>query len=52
MLNDKTYCDAMFILLLGSLFGCRITVLRSDNLHEMRFRHHKKLADSEFVFLV
>ena len=51
MLKDKTYCDAMFILLLGSLFGCRITVLRSDNLHEMRFRHHKKLADSEFVFL-
>ena len=41
----------MFITLLRSLFGCRITVVRSDNLHQMKFRHDKELEDSEFVFL-
>ena len=41
ILKDKTYCDAMVIGLLASVFGCRITVVRSDNLTEMRFRHKK-----------
>ena len=51
ILKDKTYCDAMVIGLLASVFGCRITVVRSDNLTEMRFRHNKPLENSEFVFL-
>ena len=51
ILKDKTYCDAMVIGLLASVFGCRITVVRSDNLTEMKFRYNKPLEDSEFVFL-
>ena len=51
ILTDKSYCDGMFIQLLASLFAVRITVVRSDTLAEIKFRHDKALDDAELVFM-
>ena len=51
MAQDKVWADSICIKLLVSMWGCRITVLRSDSCKEIRFRHDKGLKDSDFIFI-
>ena len=51
MAQDKVWADSICIKLLASMWGCRITVLRSDSCKEIRFRHDKGLKDSDFIFI-
>ena len=51
MAQDKVWADSICIKLLVSMWGCRITVLRSDSCKEIRFRHDKVLKDSDFIFI-
>ena len=51
MSNDKVEGDGIMILLIASMWGCRISIVRSDCCKEVRFRHEKKLDCSDFILL-
>ena len=38
-LIDKKYYDSIFVKLLASMWGMRITLIRSDNCQQLKFRH-------------
>ena len=51
MSQDKTEADGILIKLIASMWGCRITIVRSDSCKEVRFRHDKNLGDTDFAVL-
>ena len=51
MSNDKVEGDGIMIQLIASMWGCRISIVRSNCCKEVRFRHEKKLDCSDFIFL-
>ena len=51
MAKPREYGDLIMIKLIASLWGCRITVLRSDSLAELRFRHDLPLEDADMVWV-
>ena len=51
MSQDKTEADEILIRLIASVWGCRITIVRSDSCKEVRFRHDKNLGDTDFAVL-
>ena len=51
MAKPREYGDGIMIKLIASLWGCRITVLRSDSLAELRFRHDLPLEDADMVWV-
>ena len=51
ILTDKNYCDSIFVKLLASMWGIRITLIRSDNCQQLKFRHDLDLEDADLVLL-
>ena len=51
ILTDKKYCDSIFVKLLSSMWGIRISLIRSDNCQELKFRHNFSLEDADLVLL-
>ena len=49
--TDKKYCDSLFVKLLSSMWGIRISLIRSDNCQELKFRHNFSLEDADLVLL-
>ena len=51
ILTNKNYCDSIFVKLLASMWGIRITLIRSDSCQELKFRHDWPLEDADLVLL-
>ena len=51
ILKDKKWGDSIFLGLLASMWGCRITVLRADNGREIRYRHDMSLGATDIGLL-
>ena len=45
ILKDKSWGDTIFLSLVCSMWGLRLTVVRSDNLMEIKYRHNGELKD-------
>ena len=45
ILKDKAWGDSIFVNLLASMWGVRITILRCDTLSEIRYRHEGPLKE-------
>ena len=45
MLTDGEWCDSIFIYLIASCCGLRVTVIRSDSCAEVQCRHDKPLSE-------
>ena len=45
ILEDKAWGDVIFMHLLASMWGVRISVVRSDNLTEIKYRHQGPLKE-------
>ena len=45
ILQDKSWRDSIFVNLLASLWGVRITILRCDTFTEIRYRHEGSLKE-------
>ena len=45
ILKDKSWRDSIFVNLLASVWGVRITILRCDTLTEIRYRHESPLKE-------
>ena len=51
MIKDKSWCDAIFIKLIASMWGCKISVLRADNLNAVTYRYEGHFKDAEIRLL-
>ena len=51
MSTDKVEGDGIILKLIASMWGCRISIVRSDSCKEVRFRHDKNIDGSDFVLL-
>ena len=45
MLTDGEWCDSIFIYLIASCWGLRVTVVRSGSCAEVQYRHDKPLSE-------
>ena len=45
MLTDGEWCDSIFIYLIASCWGLRVTVVRSNSCTEVQYRHDKPLSE-------
>ena len=50
-LKDKSWGDTIFLSLVCSMWGLRLSVVRSDNLMEVKFRHNGPLKDVDLGLL-
>ena len=51
ILKNKKWGDSIFLGLVASMWGYRITVLRADNGREMRYRHDMPLGGTDIGLL-
>ena len=51
MVKDKSWCDSIFIKLIASMWGCKISILRADNLHVVTYRYEGSFKDAEIRLL-
>ena len=51
MIKDKSWYDAIFIKLIASMWGCKISVLRADNLNVVTYRYEGDFKDAEIRLL-
>ena len=51
MIKDKSWCDAIFIKLIASMWGCKISVLRADNLNVVTYHYEGDFKDAEIRLL-
>ena len=51
MVKDKSWCDSIFIKLLASMWGCKISVLREDNLHVVTYCYEGSFKEVEIRLL-
>ena len=51
MIKDKSWCDAIFIKLIASMWGCKISVLRAYNLNAVTYRYEGHFKDAEIRLL-
>ena len=52
MLQPSAYADSHLIMVMSMIWNIRITVVYATNCHELRFRHHKRLAQADLVMVV
>ena len=50
--NPSTYADVHILMAMSMIWQLRITCLYAETLHELRFRHHKRIAQADLVFVV
>ena len=51
ILRDKSWCDEIFIKLISSMSGCRISVLRADNLRAITYRYEGSYDQAEITLM-
>ena len=51
MSKSSSYADVHILLAMSMIWQLRITCLYADNLHELRFHHHKRLAQADLVIV-
>ena len=51
MSKSSSYADVHILLAMSMIWQLRITCLYADNLHELRFCHHKRLAQADLVIV-
>ena len=51
ILRDKSWCDEIFIKLISSMWGCRISVLRADNLRAITYRYEGSYDEAEITLM-
>ena len=51
ILRDKSWCDEIFIKLISSMWGCRISVLRADNLRAITYRYEGSYDQAEITLM-
>ena len=51
IISNRFWCDEIFIKIVSSMWGCRITVVRSDCLQEIRYRHDLPLEQADIILL-
>ena len=52
MLRPSAYADSHIIMVMSMIWNIWITVVYANNCHELRFRHHKQLAQADLVMVV
>ena len=52
MLNNSTYADTHILMTMSMMWNLRLTVVYAETLREIRYRHHKRLAQADMVFVV
>ena len=52
MWKDVEWCDSIFISLIASCWGLRVTVVRSDSCAEFQYRHDKALSEVDIGLLL
>ena len=50
--NPSTYADVHVLMTMSMIWQLRITCLYAETLHELRFCHHKRIAQADLVFVV
>ena len=51
ILRDKSWCEEIFIKLISSMWGCRISVLRADNLRVITYRYEGSDNQAEITLM-
>ena len=51
ILRDKSWCDEIFIKLISSMWGCRISVLRADNIRAITYRYEGSYDQAEITLM-
>ena len=51
ILRDKSWCDEIFIKLISSMWGCRISVLRANNLRAITYRYEGSYDQAEITLM-
>ena len=51
MVKDKSRCDSIFIKLIASMWGCKVSVLQTDSLHVVTYRYEGSFKDAEIRLL-
>ena len=51
MVKDKSWCDVIFIKLLASMWGCKVSILQADNLHVVTYRYEGSFKEAEIRLL-
>ena len=50
--NPSTYADVHILMAMSMIWQLRITCLYVETLHKLRFRHHKRIAQADLLFVV
>ena len=51
ILRDRAWCDEIFIKLVTSMWGCKISVLRSDSLHSTMYRYEGSFHLADIILM-
>ena len=51
ILRDGLWCDEIFIKLVSSMWGCRVSVLRADNLSAVTYRYEGSYDQAEITLM-
>ena len=49
ILREGSWCDEIFIKLVSSMWGCRISVVRSDSLHAVTYRYEGTYDEADLI---
>ena len=51
ILRDGSWCDEIFIKLVSSMWGCRISVLCADNLSAVTYQYEGSYDEAEIMLM-
>ena len=51
ILRDGSWCDEIFIKLVASMWGCKISVLRADSLHSTTYRYEGSFHLADIILM-
>ena len=51
ILRDESWCDEIFIKLVSSMWGCRVSVLHADNLSAVTYRYEGSYDQAEITLM-
>ena len=52
MLRNSSYADIHIFMTVSMLWNIRVTLLYAESLKEVRFRHHKRIAQADMVLVL
>ena len=51
ILRDGSWCDEIFIKLISSMWGCKISVLRADSLYATTYRYEGDFSSADIILM-